>query len=40
MIYAYPTFYAGVGETVGAYGRGIVKVLDPDAQPGIFDSLG
>ncbi len=40
MIYAYPTFYAGVGETVGAYGRGIVKVLDPDAEPGIFDSLG
>jgi pyruvate/2-oxoglutarate dehydrogenase complex dihydrolipoamide dehydrogenase (E3) component len=40
MIYAYPTFYGGVGETVGAYGRGIVKVLDPDAEPGIFDSLG
>ena len=40
MIYAYPTFYGGVGETVGAYGRGIVKVLDPDAQPGVFDSLG
>jgi pyruvate/2-oxoglutarate dehydrogenase complex dihydrolipoamide dehydrogenase (E3) component len=40
MIYAYPTFYGGIGETVGAYGRGIVKVLDPDAQPAIFDTLG
>ena len=31
MIYAYPTFYGGIGEALGAYARGIVKVIDPDA---------
>ena len=30
MIYAYPTFYGGVGEALGAYGRGVGKVFDPD----------
>jgi pyruvate/2-oxoglutarate dehydrogenase complex dihydrolipoamide dehydrogenase (E3) component len=30
MIYAFPTFYGGIGETVGAYGRGLANVLDPD----------
>lgn len=40
MIYAYPTFYGGIGETIGAYARGISKVLDPDADPGVFDALG
>jgi pyruvate/2-oxoglutarate dehydrogenase complex dihydrolipoamide dehydrogenase (E3) component len=39
MIYAYPTFYGGIGETIGAYGRGIGKVIDPDANPGVFDSI-
>ncbi len=39
MIYAYPTFYGGIGETVGAYGRGIAKVLDPDANPAVLDGL-
>jgi pyruvate/2-oxoglutarate dehydrogenase complex dihydrolipoamide dehydrogenase (E3) component len=39
MIYAYPTFYGGVGEALGAYGRGIGKVIDPDAAPEIFDTL-
>jgi pyruvate/2-oxoglutarate dehydrogenase complex dihydrolipoamide dehydrogenase (E3) component len=29
MIYAYPTFYGGVGEAIGAYGRGIGQVFDP-----------
>jgi pyruvate/2-oxoglutarate dehydrogenase complex dihydrolipoamide dehydrogenase (E3) component len=29
MIYAFPTFYGGVGEAVGAYGRGLGTVLDP-----------
>ena len=33
MIYAYPTFHAGVGEALGAYARGIGKVLDPTAEP-------
>ncbi len=33
MIYAFPTFHAGVGEALGAYARGIGKVLDPDAEP-------
>ena len=30
MTYAFPTFYGGVGETIGAYGRGVTTVLDPD----------
>ena len=30
MIYAFPTFYGGVGEAIGAYGRGLTTVLDPD----------
>ncbi len=29
MIYAFPTFTGGVGEAIGAYGRGITTVLDP-----------
>jgi pyruvate/2-oxoglutarate dehydrogenase complex dihydrolipoamide dehydrogenase (E3) component len=37
MIYPYPTFNGGIGETIGAYGRGIGKVLDPDAHPEVFD---
>jgi hypothetical protein len=40
LIYAYPSFYGGVGETLGAYGRGIGKVIDPDADPGVFDLTG
>ncbi|WP_420628248.1 dihydrolipoyl dehydrogenase family protein [Candidatus Leptofilum sp.] len=32
MIYAFPTFYGGVGEAVGAYGRGLATVLDPSYQ--------
>lgn len=39
MIYAYPTFYGGIGEAVGAYARGIGKVIDPGAAPDVFDSL-
>ena len=39
MIYAYPTFYGAIGETVGAYGRGIGKVIDPAANPQVFDSI-
>lgn len=30
MIYAFPTFYGGIGEAIGAYGRGLATVLDPD----------
>lgn len=33
MIYAFPTFYGGIGEALGAYGRGIVRVLDPETAP-------
>jgi pyruvate/2-oxoglutarate dehydrogenase complex dihydrolipoamide dehydrogenase (E3) component len=40
LIYAYPSFYGGVGETLGAYGRGIGKVIDPDSDPGVFDLTG
>lgn len=32
MIYAFPTFYGGIGEAVGAYGRGLTTVLDPTYQ--------
>jgi pyruvate/2-oxoglutarate dehydrogenase complex dihydrolipoamide dehydrogenase (E3) component len=32
MIYAFPTFYGGVGEAVGAYGRGLSTVIDPGYQ--------
>ncbi|MDA1280726.1 MAG: FAD-dependent oxidoreductase, partial [Chloroflexi bacterium] len=30
MIYAYPTFYGGIGEAIGAYAKGITTVIDPD----------
>lgn len=36
MIYGFPTFHGGVGEALGAYGRGIVRVLDPETPP-MFD---
>lgn len=36
MIYAFPTFYGGIGEVLGAYGRGITRVLDPHSEP-LFD---
>jgi pyruvate/2-oxoglutarate dehydrogenase complex dihydrolipoamide dehydrogenase (E3) component len=29
MIYAFPTFFGGIGEALGAYGRGLATVLDP-----------
>ncbi|MDX1615227.1 MAG: NAD(P)/FAD-dependent oxidoreductase [Candidatus Promineifilaceae bacterium] len=29
MIYAFPTFFGGVGEAIGAYGRGLSTVIDP-----------
>jgi pyruvate/2-oxoglutarate dehydrogenase complex dihydrolipoamide dehydrogenase (E3) component len=32
MIYAFPTFHGGIGEAVGAYGRGLATVLDPAYQ--------
>lgn len=35
-IYAFPSFYGGIGEAIGAYGRGIVRVLDPPTEP-MFD---
>jgi len=33
MIYAFPTFWGGVGEALGAGGRGATTVLDPDTAP-------
>lgn len=30
MIYAFPTFHGGIGEAVGAWGRGVTSVLDPE----------
>jgi hypothetical protein len=29
MIYAFPTFYGGMGETGRAHGRGLSTVIDP-----------
>ncbi len=40
MIYPYPTFSGGVGETLGAYARGIGTVIDPDAAREVFDLAG
>jgi pyruvate/2-oxoglutarate dehydrogenase complex dihydrolipoamide dehydrogenase (E3) component len=41
MIYAFPTFYGGIGEALGAYGRGLVTVLDPTYQGfKVLDSVG
>ncbi|HUG48851.1 MAG TPA: FAD-dependent oxidoreductase, partial [Candidatus Limnocylindria bacterium] len=37
LIYAFPTFYGGVGEALGAYARALVQVLDPEAQPLAID---
>lgn len=37
MIYAFPTFYGGVGEAIGAYGRGLMQVLDPGSTPMFTD---
>jgi pyruvate/2-oxoglutarate dehydrogenase complex dihydrolipoamide dehydrogenase (E3) component len=30
MVYAFPTFYGGIGEAIGAYGRGVMTVVDPE----------
>jgi pyruvate/2-oxoglutarate dehydrogenase complex dihydrolipoamide dehydrogenase (E3) component len=41
MIYAFPTFYGGFGEAVGAYGRGLSTVIDPTYHGfEVFDALG
>ena len=40
MIYAFPTFYGGIGEALGAYGRGITRVLDPESEPMFGDPTG
>jgi pyruvate/2-oxoglutarate dehydrogenase complex dihydrolipoamide dehydrogenase (E3) component len=37
QIYAFPTFYGGIGEALGAYGRGVVRVLDPATPPLVDD---
>jgi pyruvate/2-oxoglutarate dehydrogenase complex dihydrolipoamide dehydrogenase (E3) component len=38
MIYAFPTFHGGVGEAIGAYGRGLSTVIDPPYRG--FEDLG
>jgi len=41
MIYAFPTFYGGIGEAIGAYGRGLARAIDPTYQGfEILDSVG
>jgi pyruvate/2-oxoglutarate dehydrogenase complex dihydrolipoamide dehydrogenase (E3) component len=37
MIYPFPTFVSGIGEALGAYGRGVVRVLDPATPPMFTD---
>jgi pyruvate/2-oxoglutarate dehydrogenase complex dihydrolipoamide dehydrogenase (E3) component len=37
MIYPFPTFLGGIGEALGAYGRGLVTVLDPGNEPLVTD---
>lgn len=32
MIFAFPTFHGGVGEAIGAYGRALTPVLDPEGE--------
>ena len=41
MIYAFPTFYGGIGEAVGAYGRGLAVAFDPTYQGAeVLDGIG
>jgi hypothetical protein len=41
MIYAFPTFYGGIGEAMGAYGRGLATVIDPEYQGfEVLDAVG
>ena len=41
MIYAFPTFYGGIGEAMGAYGRGLSTVIDPTYQGfKVLDAVG
>lgn len=41
MVYAFPTFHGGIGEAIGAYGRGVTTVLDPSYSAiGALDTLG
>jgi pyruvate/2-oxoglutarate dehydrogenase complex dihydrolipoamide dehydrogenase (E3) component len=38
MIYAFPTFHGAIGEALGAFGRGVGKVVDPTyAESGYYD---
>jgi pyruvate/2-oxoglutarate dehydrogenase complex dihydrolipoamide dehydrogenase (E3) component len=36
MIYAFPTFHGGIGEALGAYGRGTGKVVDPNYEASAY----
>lgn len=37
MIYAFPSFGGSIGEALGAYGRGLVQVMDPGSTPLVDD---
>lgn len=39
VMYAFPTFHGGVGEALGAYARGIGRVLDPEGAPLFTDEV-
>ena len=41
LLYAFPTFHGGIGEAVGAYGRGVGTVLDPEYRGlEVLDAIG
>jgi len=33
MVYAFPTFHGAIGSSIGAFGRGTGRVLDPEFEP-------
>jgi pyruvate/2-oxoglutarate dehydrogenase complex dihydrolipoamide dehydrogenase (E3) component len=35
MIWAFPTFHGAIGEAIGGYARGLVRVLDPGSEPAL-----
>jgi len=32
MLYGFPGLYSAIGEALGAYGRGVTTVVDPEYQ--------
>ena len=40
MIYAFPSFHGAIGEAIGAYGRGLSTVMDPEYSFEPMDAVG